>query len=154
MFTFFLQGYRSGLLSFCGSHVLTEFDVDGDEGKFCFRRLENGEYKPGEVPVTRHSNILKGVINGKRGWGLWVDQWSEGIVDWTFTEEEILDEFQKRNIHIPEPLLRDFRNRIDKKKRIRNQEYFDMLNKEKTQEVKKDDLDDYIEFLGSGGMWV
>ncbi len=74
---------------------------------------------------------MKGVITGKRGWGLWVDQWSDGIVDWTFTEEEILGEFQKRNIQIPEPLLRDFRNRIEKKKRIRNQKYFDMLNKNK-----------------------
>lgn len=128
MFTFFLQGYRTGMFSFCGSIVETEFDVDGDEGKFCFRRVENGDYEPGEVPVTRHPNILKGVISGKRGWGLWVDQWSDGIVDWTFTEEEILGEFQMRAIQIPEPLLKDFRNRIDKKKRIRNKSYFDMLN--------------------------
>lgn len=128
MFTFFLQGYRSGMISFCGSIVETEFDVNGDEGKFCFRKLENGEYGPGEIPISRHSNILKGVITGKKGWGLWVDQWSDGICDWTFTEEEILGEFQKRNIQIPEPLLKDFRNRINKKKRIRNQNYFEMLN--------------------------
>ena len=127
MFTFFLQGYRSGLLEFCGSGVTTEFDVDGDEGKFCFRKLENGEYKPGEIPKTRHSNILKGVITGKKGWGLWVDQWSEGIVDWTFTEEEILGEFQTRGIQIPEPLLKDFRNRVEKKKRIRNLKLFEIL---------------------------
>lgn len=129
MFSFFLKGYRSGILSFCGSHVLTEFDINGDEGKFCFRKIENGDYEPGEIPVTRHSNILKGVINGKRGWGLWVDQWSEGIVDWTFTEEEILNEFKIRNIIIPECLLKDFYNRIDKKKRIRNQKMFEMRNK-------------------------
>ena len=65
-----------------------------------------------------------------------------------------MEEFQTRNIQIPEPLLRDFRNRIDKKKRLRSQKYFDMLNKDRSQEVKKDDLDDYSEFLGSGGMWV
>jgi hypothetical protein len=129
MFSFFLKGYRSGMLSFCGSHVLTEFNVNGDEGKFCFRKIENGDYEPGEIPVTRHSNILKGVINGKRGWGLWVDQYSEGIVDWTFTEEEILNEFKIRGIVIPECLLKDFYNRIDKKKRIRNQLYFEMRNK-------------------------
>lgn len=133
MFTFFLKGYRSGLLAFCGSAVNTKFDVDGDEGKFCFRKLENGEYKQGEIPITRHSNILKGVITGKKGWGLWVDQWSDGIVEWSFTEEEILGEFQKRNIQIPEPLLLDFKNRIKKKKEIRNQKN--------------------SEFLGSGGMW-
>lgn len=129
MFSFFLNGYRKGLFSFCGSIVVTEFDVNGDESKFCFRKLENGEYKPGEIPKTRHPNILKGVISGKKGWGLWVDQWSDGIVDWTFTEEEILGEFEKRGIKIPEPLLRDFYNRIDKKKRKRNLMYFEMLNK-------------------------
>lgn len=129
MFSFFLNGNRKGLFSFCGSIVNTEFDVDGDESKFCFRKLENGEYKPGEIPVTRHPNILKSVISGKKGWGLWVDQWSDGIVDWTFTEEEILNEFKKKNIKIPEPLLRDFYNRIDKKKRKRNLEYFEMLKK-------------------------
>jgi len=69
------------------------------------------------------------VVQGKKSWGLWVDQWSEGICDWTFTEEEILDEFRTRDIQIPEPLLKDFRNRIDKKKRLRNQKYFDMLKK-------------------------
>ena len=58
---------------------------------------------------------------------MWVDQWSDGIVDWTFTKEEILGEFQKRNIQIPGPLLKDFENRIEKKKRIRNQKYFEML---------------------------
>jgi hypothetical protein len=149
-----LKSNRCGILVFCGSPTKVEFDVNGDEGKFCFRKLENGQYKDGEVPKTRHSNILNSVMIGKKSWGLWVDQWSEGIVDWTFTEKEILDEFQTMNIQIPEPLLRDFRNRIEKKRRKRNQEYFDMLNKDKTQEVKKDDLDDYSEFLGSGGMWV
>jgi len=127
MFTFFLKGYRTGVFSFCGSVVETEFDVDGDEGKFCFRRVENGDYKQGEIPITRHSNILKGVITGKRGWGLWLDAFSDGICDCTFTKEEILDEFQKRNIQIPEPLLKDFENRIEKKKGIRNKEYFEIL---------------------------
>lgn len=127
------------MFSFCGSVVETEFDVDGDEGKFCFRKIENGEYKPGEVPISRHSNILKGVITGKKGWGLWVDTWSDGILDWTFTEEEILGEFQKRNIQIPEPLLKDFRNRINKKKRIRNEKYHDELMKQ----------DWYIEILNN-----
>ena len=130
MFTFFLKGYRTGMFSFCGSVVETEFDVDGDEGKFCFRRVENGSYEPGEIPTTRHSNILKGVIIGKRGWGLWVDQWSDGIVDGSFRKKEILGEFQKRNIQIPEPLLKDFRNRIDKKRRIRNEKYHEELMKQ------------------------
>jgi hypothetical protein len=108
-----------------------------------------------EVIKTRHPNIVKAVVHGKKSWGLWVDQWSDGICDWTFTEEEILGEFQKWNIQIPEPLLKDFRNRIKKKKRIRNQQYFEMLNKDKPKEVdNSEDLKGYKEFLGSGGMWV
>lgn len=78
---------------------------------------------------TRHPNIVKAVVSGKRSWGLFVDQWSEGIVDCDFTEEEILNEFKIRGITIPECLLKDFYNRIDKKKRIRNQKYFEMRNK-------------------------
>jgi len=134
MFTFFLQSNRKGILTFAGSGVETEFDIDGDEGKFCFRKVENGEIKRNKPIVTRHPNIVRSVVQGKKSWGLWVDQWSDGICDWSFTEEEILGEFQKRNIQIPEPLLKDFRNRIEKKRRIRNQKY--------------------AESLGKGGMWV
>ena len=130
MFTFFLKSYRDGILKLSGSIVETEFDIDGDEGKYCFRKIENGEIKRSYIIKTRHPNIVKSVVSGKRSWGLWVDQWSDGIVDWTFTEEEILDEFQKRNIQIPKPLLQDFRNRIDKKKRERNQKYHEDLMKQ------------------------
>lgn len=129
MFSFFLKGYRSGILEFTGSVIETEFDPNGEEGKFCFRQIENGEIKRNNIIKTRHPNVVKAVISGKRSFGLWVDQWSDGIVDWTFTEEEILGEFQKRNIKIPKPLLVDFYNRIDKKKRKRNLEYFEILNK-------------------------
>ena len=96
MFTFFLQSHRKGILTFAGSRVETEFDIDGDEGKYCFRKVENGEIKRNTTIVTRHPNIVRSVVQGKKSWGLWVDQWSEGIFDWTFTEEEILDEFRKR----------------------------------------------------------
>lgn len=70
---------------------------------------------------------------GKKSWGLWVDQWSDGIVEGSFLIEEILEEFSSRNIEIPESFLLDFKNRIQKKKEIRNQKE--------------------IERLGSGGMW-
>jgi len=131
MFSFFLKSYRSGLLEFCGSIVETEFDPNGEEGKFTFRQVENGDIKKHTVIKTRHPNVVKGVVIGKKSWGLWVDQWSDGIVDWTFTKEEILEEFQTRNIQIPEPLLKDFENRIEKKKRIRNLKYLEMLNNKK-----------------------
>ncbi len=110
--------------------------MNGDEGKYCFRKLENGQCRneDGEIiPTTRHPNILKSVMIGKKSWGLWVDTWSDGIVDWTFTLEEILEEFSSRNIEIPDSFLLDFKNRIQKKKEIRNQKE--------------------IERLQSGGMW-
>lgn len=131
MFIFFLKSYRSGLLEFSGSIIETEFDPNGEEGKYCFRQVENGDIKRNTVIRTRHPNIVKAVMSGKRSFGLWVDQWSDGICDWTFTEEEILGEFQKRGIQIPEPLLKDFRNRIDKKKRLRNQKYFEIMKNNK-----------------------
>jgi hypothetical protein len=45
--------------------------------------------------------------------------WAEGIVDWCFTEEEILQQFEDKRIKIPESFLLDFRNRIDKMKQKR-----------------------------------
>ena len=83
----------------------------------------------GKPIVTRHSNIVKSVLIGKKGWGLWVDQWTEGIVDWTFTREEILDEFNKLDIEIPESFLKDFDNTIERKKRKRNLKYLEELKK-------------------------
>lgn len=55
---------------------------------------------------------MKSVIIGKKSWGLWVNQWSDGIVEGTFTKREILQEFEDKNIKIPEPLIIDFENRI------------------------------------------
>lgn len=117
MFTFFLQSYRKGILTFCGENMEVNFDVNGDDGKIIFKRFDNGEFKGinQNKLITRHSNISKGVIVGKKSWGLWVNEWSDGISEGSFTKKEILDEFEKRNIIIPEPLLLDFENRIYKK---------------------------------------
>lgn len=57
----------------------------------------------------------------------WVKSWSEGIVDWTFTKEEILEEFTNKSIIIPEPLMIEWDNLILKLKIIRNDNY--MKNK-------------------------
>lgn len=117
MFTFFLQSYRKGLLTFCGENVESYFDVNGDDGKIIFKRFENGEFKRSNASnlFTRHPNISKGVIVGKKSWGLWSDEWTDGISEGLFTKKEILDEFKNRNIEIPEPLLIDFENKIHKK---------------------------------------
>lgn len=137
MFNFFFQINRTGLITFNGSSVESKnkivFDPNGDEVKFCFRKIENGQYKIGQEIRTKHSNILRSVLVGKSGWGLWRDQWTDGIVDWTFTKEEILQTFIERNIEIPTPLLKEFDDFLERKKQKRNQKY--------------------SEFLGSGGMW-
>jgi hypothetical protein len=126
MFEFFLKSYRSGLLTFCGSKVDVEFDPNGNEGKYCFRQYENGEMKTDNLK-SRHPNILKGLVIGKKSFGLWVDQYTDGINEWTFTKEEILEEFHKRNIKIPEPFLRDFNNVLERKRLKRIEEEIERL---------------------------
>lgn len=127
MFDFYLSVYRSGLITFCGNTVNVDFDVDGSDGKLGFREYDNGRFKQ-RTPVSRHPNILKGVIIGKKGWGLWLNNWSEGIVEWSFTKEEILEEFSSRNIVIPESLMNDWDNRLETLKRKRNHNmYMDYL---------------------------
>jgi hypothetical protein len=56
---------------------------------------------------------------------LWVQEWTDGIVEWTFTKEEILSQFE--GIEIPESFLNDFENVLQRKKRIRNQKYLESL---------------------------
>ena len=128
MFKFYLSVYRTGLISFCGVGVDVEFDENGSDGKFGFREYDNGRFK-NSTPISRHPNILRGVIIGKKGWGLWVETWSQGIVDWSFTKEEILLEFEKRNIIIPEPLMLEWDKLIERKKNKRNQEYLKLISK-------------------------
>lgn len=70
--------------------------------------------------VSRHPNIVKGVIIGKKAWGLWVGQWSDGISEGTFTPNEILQDFKDKGIEIPKPLLNDFYNQIIKKIKKKN----------------------------------
>ena len=94
-----------------------------DDGQFKFKN-----------PWSKHPNVLKAIITGKKSWGLWVDQWTDGIVDWCFTKEEILKEFTDRGIKIPESFLKDFENAITRKKVKRNLKYLEEL---KSHENKK-----------------
>ena len=97
------------------------------EGKFVFRSYENGDYKHTE-PISRHSNIVKGVIVGKKSWGLFVNEWSTDISKGFFTKSEILYEFDIRGIKIPESLLEDFDNKIYLKRKIHTDHYFSRSN--------------------------
>ena len=119
MFTFFLKSYRLKILDFCGSKVEVEFDINKEDGKYCVKQFENGEIDINTLQ-SKHSNILKGVIIGKKSWGLFVEEWSNGIVEWLFVKEEILKQFEDKKIEVPDSLLNEFDNLIEKKKKIRN----------------------------------
>ena len=56
---------------------------------------------------------------------MWVQEWTDGIVEWTFTKDEILSQFE--DIEIPESFLNDFENVLQRKKMIRNQKYLESL---------------------------
>lgn len=127
MFEFYFKIYRSGIVTFCGDNVKVDFNIDGSDAKFAFREYDNGRFK-NITPISRHPNILRAIIIGKKGWGLWVSQWTDGIIDWTFTKEDILQEFKNKNIEIPEPLMIEWDKLIDKRKYIRNINYLKSLN--------------------------
>ena len=79
--------------------------------------FEDGQFSKGKQKIeTRHTNIVKMVIEGKKGCGLWVNQWSDGISEGSFTKCEILNEFEIRNIIIPDSFREDFENQIWKKR--------------------------------------
>lgn len=127
MFDFYLSVYRTGLITFCGVGVdEIGSNPNGAEGKYAFREYDNGRYQNG-IPPMRHPNILRGIIIGKKGWGLWVATWTDGIVDFSFTKEEILGEFTSRGIEIPEALMLEWDKLILKKKSERASIYLDKL---------------------------
>lgn len=79
--------------------------------------------------TSRHSNILKGVVIGKKSWGLFSNEWTNGINEWCFTREEILGKFEKYNIKIPNSLLKEFDNMIQRKRIKRIEEEIKRLKK-------------------------
>jgi hypothetical protein len=118
LFRFFYQSYRKGILTFCGSDVNVKYNRDGKDAKLCFRLYEDGMFKTdnGYNIESKHNNLLRSVIIGKKSWGLWKEQWSDGISECSFTFDEIVYEFEKHGIKIPNCLLKDFRNLINEKR--------------------------------------
>lgn len=94
--------------------VRVVFDINGPDGKECFRRFDDGQYQMGKPIVTRHPNLVRSVIIGKKGWGLWSKEWSEGIGEGSFQIDEILEEFKNRDINIPECFRLEFQKKIEK----------------------------------------
>jgi hypothetical protein len=128
MFRFFIQSHRKGILTFSGTYVNEiKFDPNGPDSIYCIRKFENGDYKNKPI-ITKHPLTVYKFIKGKKSWGLWVQQWSDGIVDWTFKIEEIESLFIENNIDIPESLWKDFLNVIEQKKLKRNKQYLKSLS--------------------------
>jgi hypothetical protein len=115
-FEFFFNIVRKDLLTFCGSETIVISDSDGDSAKFKFRQYESGKISNAPYIKCKHSNILETVIRGKKAWGLWCAEYSLGIADGLFKKEEILREFEKRNITIPKSFLKKFENSIHNEK--------------------------------------
>lgn len=123
-FLFFLKSYRAGILQFCGEDVRVSFSHEGLCAKEGFKQFENGYYSRGKnEAVSYQPRVMEAVIRGKKAWGLWLDQWTDGIAEWSFTTEEILAEFEKAGIVIPQAFVDDFHNRLQKKKDKRNEDY-------------------------------
>jgi hypothetical protein len=116
-FLFFVQLYRKDIVRFCGKKVEVFRNEQADEARFVFREYDDGKYKPSlqRKMETRQPNLLNAAIVGKAGWGLWVDQWSDGIVEGSFTIREILDIFKERGVVVPESFLTEFYNVIHRK---------------------------------------
>lgn len=115
MFKFFYEIVKKDFINFCGSDVNKDykmiFDVNGDDAKICFKKYENGEY--GDSPITtRHPNLLRYLIIGKKSWGLWCKEYSMGIAECSFTKYEIFEQFSLLKIQIPEAYMIEFENRI------------------------------------------
>jgi hypothetical protein len=119
IFKFFYLVCRKEIITFCGQQVEVSHDVNEKDAKLTFRCFEDGHYNKGQKIITKHPNIVQKVIIGKKGWGLWKDQWAQGIADWTFDKEEILNEFKKKGIEIPEQFLKEFDDFILKYKQKR-----------------------------------
>jgi len=75
--------------------------------------FDDGYFKNKKI-ICRQSNVLKCVLIGKKSWGLFLNMWAEGVAEWSFSKEEILEEFEKRGIKIPDSFILDFDNRIKK----------------------------------------
>jgi hypothetical protein len=100
------------MIDFCGTKIEVFHDSNGPDGKMCFRMFEDGQFKKWDKITTRHPNVMKHVLMGKKGLGLWLKEWSMGISEGSFSRKEILQEFEDRKIFIPECFLKDFDNMI------------------------------------------
>ncbi len=123
IFRFFYKSYKYSIVNFTGSKdIKTTLNRNAHNAKLCFITFNNGEYSHKEMFITgiptKQPLLLKAAIMGKKGWGLWMQEWTDGVAEWNFTEEEILKQFSILDIIIPEVLYLDFKNTWRKKRNI------------------------------------
>ena len=137
-FWFFFSLVRKGVITFCGEDIkdkyMLQLDPEGLSCKEVFRKFEDGFYaikededgnKKREPMITRHPNIIETVLIGKKGWGLWTDQWTDGIAECSFQRHEIFSTFEDVGLEIPEHFMNEFENRL----RQKQVKYFEFLKK-------------------------
>lgn len=118
-FRFFFLLSRRGLIDFCGERIAIEKTNDRKmTARHCFKLYEDGRYGMGKTIQCCQPNIMRHVMMGKKGWGLWRGQWSEGVGHRLFRKEDIMEEFEKRSIVIPDCFMKEFDNAIEKEKRM------------------------------------
>lgn len=103
---FYLKFYRN-VSDFAGVNIVINYDKKGEDALTVFKEYENGLYKIKPI-ITKHPNLLKSLIGGKKAWGLQLNQWAEGVSQSLFSPKDILDGV---NIHIPTSFLGDFYTR-------------------------------------------
>lgn len=123
LFNFYVDSYNKGILTFCGSDVITTYNKLAFDAKMTFKLYENGMFNNLEKIETTEPELLRQAILGKRSWGLWLNEWSAGIAESTFTKFEIIHEFNKLGIKLPTSLNIDFDNTIYRKRKTSKLKY-------------------------------
>jgi len=119
IFNFYVNGYKKQIFDFCGTDIKTLYKENAYCSKIMFKKYDNGDVPLDELEhgiYTSEPELLRCVILGKKGWGLWMQEWCKGISEFLFTEDEILNIFKNKNIEIPESLLVDFKKTWRKKR--------------------------------------
>lgn len=115
-FNLYLALNRSGVIMFCGSKTEVTYSKSGPSAKKVFMLYENGNYKNGKPVETKHPNLVKAVLVAKKGWGLWVDEWSSGIAEGLFTKQEIMDFFGNSGVLLSDAFQKELNDSIRRKK--------------------------------------
>lgn len=119
-FRFFFLLSRRGLIEFCGEKIVVLPSNDRKlTAKHCFRLFEDGRYGREKVVECCQPNVMRHVLMGKKGWGLWTREFSLGIADCDFRKDEIMEEFHEMKIQVPKCFMDEFENRIWKCKLMR-----------------------------------